>query len=292
MAMTGTLKLLFPMLMLIIPDIMTKDIKNIKHKNMNYILLWTKDLTEPYMALNEGGNIFQERKCKYRNCLVTNNELYFKDITDFDAIVFIGSQITKSTIVPPKRSEDQLYVFASKKPAKDYPMDEDFDWFFNMTWTYRLDSDIPSWYIAVRNGTGGMVGPNKETHWMNLDKMVSVTGDTYLTEKLHNKKTAVMWMSENCNLTTMSGTREEYAKELENQMLKYGLKFDMYGKCGNEICQSLKECLTKLESDYYFYFAAEDSISEDYVTENLLYPLQHLAVPIVFGGANYTRYVR
>lgn len=286
--MAGTTKLLFIVLTLTISEIYTKE-KNIKRKDINYILLWTKNLTIPYKTMNKGRNIFEERKCKYRNCYVTNNELYFNDVTDFDVIVFIGSQITKSTIVPPKRADNQLYIFASKKPAKDYPMDGDFDWFFNMTWTYRLDSDIPSWYIAVRNSTGGIVGPKRETHWMDLVEMASVTGDKYLTEKLHNKKTAVMWMSDNCNLAEMSSTREEYAKELENHMLKYGLKFDIYGKCG-KICKSLKECLTRLESDYYFYFAAEDSTSEDYVTEKLLYPLHHLAVPIVYGGANYTRY--
>lgn len=287
--MAGSTKILFTMLILIIPEKITME-KNIKRNDMSYILLWTKNLTIPYETMDKGQNVFDKRRCKHRNCYVTNNELYFRDLTDFDAIVFIGSQITKSTIVPLKRSENQLYVFASKKSAKDYPMDADFDWFFNMTWTYRLDSDIPSGYIAVRNGTGGVVGPKRDMHWMHLNEMVSVTGDNYLIEKLHNKKTAVMWMSENCNLTYVPGTREDYAKELENQMLKFGLKFDTYGKCGNKICQSLKECLTTLESDYYFYFAAEDSMSEDYVTENLLYPLQHFAVPIVYGGANYTRY--
>lgn len=286
--MAEATKLLFTISILIIPEIMTTD-RNMKHKDMNYILLWPKDLTLPYITMNKGRNIFVKRKCKHNNCYVTNNELYFKDITDFDAIVFIGSQITKSTIVPPKRSENQIYIFSSKKPSKDYPMDIDFDWFFNMTWTYRLDSDIPSWSIAVRNGTGGIVGPKTEPHWMTLDLMGSLSGDNYLTEKLRSKKTAVMWMSDNCNLSVITGTREEYARELENQMLSYGLKFDIYGKCGSQICKSLKDCLTRLESDYYFYFAAEDAISEDYVTENLLYPLQHLAVPIVYGGANYTR---
>lgn len=287
--MVGTTKFLFTFLILLIPVIITKE-RNVKLPDMHYILLWTQNLTQPYKTMSKGQNIFVERKCKYRNCFVTNDELYLKNVTDFDAIVFIGSQITKSTIVPLKRSEDQLYVFASKKPAKDYPMDTHFDWFFNMTWTYKLDSDIPSWYIAVRNNTGAIVGPKKEPHWMSLDNMVSIVGDSYLTQKLHDKKTAVMWMADNCNLKKITGTREEYAKELEHQMQKYGLKFDTYGKCGKKNCKSLKECLTKLESDYYFYFAAEDSISKDYVTENLLYPLQHFAVPIVYGGANYTRY--
>lgn len=264
--------------------------RNLKHKEMHYILLWTTNLIEPYATMNKGQSIFIQKKCKYRNCFVTNDELYFKDITDFDAIVFIGSQINKSTVVPPKRSEDQLYVFASKKSAKDYPMDTDFDWFFNRTWTYRLDSDIPSLYIAVRNGTGSVIGPKREQLWKDSFEMVSVTGDKYLTQKLHNKKTALMWISENCKLKKMTGAHEEYAKELENEMFKYGLKFDIYGKCGSQVCKSLKECLARLATDYYFYFAAEDSISEDYVTENLLYPLQNFAVPIVYGGANYTRY--
>lgn len=47
-----------------------------------------------------------------------------------------------------------------------------------------------------------------------------------------------------------------------------------------------EECIDIVEENYYFYLAFENS---DYVTEKLMTALDHYTVPVVLGGANYSR---
>ncbi|XP_063375065.1 alpha-(1,3)-fucosyltransferase C-like [Cydia amplana] len=53
----------------------------------------------------------------------------------------------------------------------------------------------------------------------------------------------------------------------------------------------MEECLKLIQEQYYFYLSFENSFSEDYVTEKLLTALENYAVPVVYGGANYTRFM-
>ncbi|XP_022823477.1 alpha-(1,3)-fucosyltransferase 9-like isoform X3 [Spodoptera litura] len=46
-----------------------------------------------------------------------------------------------------------------------------------------------------------------------------------------------------------------------------------------------------LQKDYYFYMSMENSFAEDYVTEKLLTALRNDVVPIVYGGADYNRFL-
>nr|XP_037877562.1 alpha-(1,3)-fucosyltransferase C-like [Bombyx mori] len=46
-----------------------------------------------------------------------------------------------------------------------------------------------------------------------------------------------------------------------------------------------------IREKYYFYLSFENSFGEDYVTEKLLHALEFDAVPVVYGGANYTRFM-
>ncbi len=44
-----------------------------------------------------------------------------------------------------------------------------------------------------------------------------------------------------------------------------------------------------MEVKYKFYFSFENSICEDYVTEKFFEIMNHDIVPVVYGGANYSR---
>ncbi|KAJ2937861.1 hypothetical protein O0L34_g18682 [Tuta absoluta] len=46
-----------------------------------------------------------------------------------------------------------------------------------------------------------------------------------------------------------------------------------------------------IKNNYYFYLSFENSFCDDYVTEKLLNAVQNYAVPIVYGGANYSRFL-
>lgn len=90
---------------------------------------------------------------------------------------------------------------------------------------------------------------------------------------------------------TAKRKRHEVVKVINKEMSDYGMSQDVYGQCGNKQCRrsKMKDCLKLIEKNYYFYFAFENSFAKDYVTEKLLHALNHYAIPVVFGDANYTR---
>lgn len=67
----------------------------------------------------------------------------------------------------------------------------------------------------------------------------------------------------------------------------------VYGTCGKKVCHKSNwhKFYTTLEKNYFFYMAMENSYDKDFVTDKLLIAFQHNTLPIVYGGADYTRYV-
>lgn len=102
-----------------------------------------------------------------------------------------------------------------------------------------------------------------------------------------NKK-LVAWMVSHC---VTSSLRELYVEEL-----KQFIPVDVFGKCGNLTCPrnethwiSHSECCEKIENEYKFYLAFENSICIDYVTEKFFIIVKHDVVPIIYGGADYIK---
>ncbi|XP_068223121.1 alpha-(1,3)-fucosyltransferase C-like isoform X2 [Palaemon carinicauda] len=109
----------------------------------------------------------------------------------------------------------------------------------------------------------------------------------YWSEKSQTKLAA--WMVSHCG--TLS-RREWFVKELVRHM-----RIDVFGRCGHKKCGkniSFKTlgtfdqdvCNAEIET-YMFYFAFENAICDDYVTEKFFLALQLNVVPVVFGGGNY-----
>lgn len=256
--------------------------------DMKYILLWAPaNRSELFRYLDHGQKTFEMRKCKKMNCYLTDNKTLLNKLTDYDVIVFHGPDVFGNyTVLPSVRAPHQKYIFASRTSSEYCEAPNDKEKFFNWTWTYKINSDIPLGYITIRNRTGDIIGPKEEMHWLGVDQMMPVHDD--IMDILDRKSVAVAWFSSNCN--TLSG-RERYVINLIDELSKYDLDLDIYGTCGTLLCPQflMHHCLYGLQIDYYFYLAFENSFDEDYVTESLLHGLQNFAVPIVFGGANYTR---
>lgn len=259
-----------------------------KNPELSYILLWTHRFMKPYGVLNQRRKSFTNMNCEYQNCYLTENGKYFEDITDFDAILFNAIDIRDDMDIPEIRSDNQIYVFTSMESAKFFQLSEDFDYYFNYTWTYKMKSDITYPYFVARSKENGeVVAPKSEVHWMEPKEMQPTSKD--VKDRLKNKKKAVAWFVTNCYA---NNDRFEYVRNLREAMTSYNLEIDIYGECGYIYCPKtqMEHCLSLIESDYYFYLSFENSCSEDYVTEKLMNALGHYAVPIVYGGANYTRY--
>lgn len=254
-----------------------------------YILLWTPRDMVPFGAGAPRRKSFTRMNCQFQNCYITGDIGYFDDVTDYDVILFNSIDVKVNMDLPELRSDNQLYLFVSIESASYYEISRDFNWFFNYTWTYKLDSDLTyPYFVAREKRSGKVVAPKTEVLWMDTKEMKPTSQS--VKDKLQNKKTAVAWFASNC---ITINKRLDFVRNLRDVLVNYDLEIDIYGACGNFYCpkDSVDDCYALLERDYYFYLAFENSLSEDYVTEKLFTSLEHFAVPVVYGGANYTRYV-
>ena len=128
---------------------------------------------------------------------------------------------------------------------------------FDLTMTYRLDSDIPYTYLY----------PEYQSAMKNLAKPKSKGINAFISSS-YNK----------------SG-RVEYLKNLMEHLNidSYGRIFNNYKIPSMDHGKSTKEALLP---DYKFTIAFENSISEDYVTEKFFQPLAFGSVPIYLGAPN------
>lgn len=252
------------------------------------ILLWDFPWLIPALSTEHGSSYFINKKCTFQNCFLTTSHTLFNDVKDYDVILF-NSMVLFSLKKPEFRSTTQLYVFFSDEPASMYPVPTSLNGFFDLTWTYKLNSDATWKYMVVKNIEGKVVAPRREVQWVQQFAMKPTS--KHIIKKLQTKKIAAAWFVTHCE--TFSN-REAFVKKLISELDAYNLKIDIVGPCkyGNLTCaQNNEECHAFVESDYYFYLAFENSICEDYVTEKVLTATKHYAVPIVYGGADYGRYV-
>ncbi|XP_030024951.2 alpha-(1,3)-fucosyltransferase C [Manduca sexta] len=273
--------------------VIMEDIKlnnSLNNSSLKYVLIWTLPQRDPLMYLGEGQVVFIKKKCPVTNCYITTNK-QLMNLKNFDVLLFNVPEINDKPHpnLPPERSPHQIYVFASIESADYYPLcSTRFDNYFNLTWTYKLNSDLYYGYMIIRNKQGEVIGPNQIMHWEKIENMDPI--DDKIKERLKNKNKAAAWIVSNCNAP--SG-RDQFVREVQRQLDQYGLVVDIYGNCGKKRCERnmMPKCLEMIEREYYFYFSFENSFAEDYVTEKLLSALNHYAVPVVFGTANYTRFM-
>lgn len=260
-----------------------------KKDGLIYILMGT-DIKAPFVYIQLEKMSFTSKNCSYQNCFISNNAAYFDDITDFDVLLYNAAGTRgDSYLLPYKRSPKQIFVFSSLESSSNYPLEGTiFNGFFNFTWTYKLNSDIVCPYLVVRNKKGVIIGPKIDMQWMDVNDMKPISH--YIKYKLRNKKIAGAWFVSHCNAPS---ERLAFFNGLNAALSKFGHRIDMFGECGNMKCPRgwMEECYALLETDYYFYLSFENSFSVDYVTEKVLTAVEHYAVPVVLGSANYSRYV-
>jgi alpha-1,3-fucosyltransferase len=99
------------------------------------------------------------------------------------------------------------------------------------------------------------------------------------------KNKTVAWMVSNC--------KTDSRRESLVSHLSLLIPVDVYGFCGNgsHQCPSRADCDRFLGQNYRFYLSFENSLCPDYITEKLYRPLAHGAVPVVYGGSDYSFYL-
>ncbi|RUS91521.1 hypothetical protein EGW08_000742 [Elysia chlorotica] len=217
------------------------------------------------------------KRCPYPGLVKTG------DWDKADIVVINTWRIRSERYVPTiHRPPGQIWVmFSVEAPSRkndhsqlDY---EGLKGQFNLTMTYRLDSDIPYPY--------GRLQMRDVPDTRDLDKVYS------------RKRFQVAWLVSHC---TTSSKREDYVQRLQAA----GLEVHIYGSCGNYSCHDGGTnadpssfapdsiCLPHISKNYFFYLSFENSLCKDYMTEKIfkIYDSVDL-IPIVMGGADYNRYL-
>jgi glycoprotein 3-alpha-L-fucosyltransferase len=210
----------------------------------------------------DGQEQFVRDRCPIVDCSLTKD---VKKAPTADALLISEfSHRSRSTYLPKPRH--QIWIAQHwESPMHDRIDTAAVSGLINWTASYRRESTIAfsygRYYQTVVNGTRP---PSNET--INY-----ATGKT--------KKVA--WFVSNCHA---ANSRQRYAVELS----KF-IQVDIFGKCTRRhlSCPRTKEkfCFEKLEREYKFYLAFENSNCNDYITEKLSYNgLSHKIIPIVMGA--------
>ncbi|CAH1789281.1 unnamed protein product [Owenia fusiformis] len=239
-----------------------------KKQSEKLILLYNSFWDEKGWEVGLGKEPFKRLSCPVRNCKITDDKML---LSQSDAVVFHIQQLGK---LPPVKNNHQKWVFfmlECPEWSKNYNYKSElwnrkFDW----TMTYRTDSDI-------------------RLHYGQVDMVTSPVQQEVknYTSIIESKMGDVAWIVSNCDTASR---RDQYVKELQRY-----ISVDVYGKCGNLTCRkdwrgSDKACLEMINKKYKFYIAFENSFCTDYVTEKFFKILPLDVVPVVRGGADYSRF--
>lgn len=261
-----------------------------KKDGLIYVLIWSSDRFIKAILMQKK---IADHNCKFQNCYITDNANYFKDKRVFDAVLFDIKDLYRPDSrdlaeLPEQRFKHQLYIFFSMESAEKFPVTDALNNFFNLTWTYRLDSDVTFPFIEVKDINDKVVGPKTHVQWLHHSFMKEP--EIHVKNKLQNKSLAAAWIVSNC---VTKNKRREFVHNLNHELNKYGHNVDIFGLCGRHNCSTKRvdKCFRLIERDYYFYLAFESTFSKDLVTTKVMYAWKHFAIPVVYGGADYSRCV-
>lgn len=193
------------------------------------------------------------------------------------------------------RNPDQYWVFWPREAASKgiqsgtRAMEGDWDAAFNLTTSYRRDSDIPRPFgdanSALQDARYLWAADSKK--WTERVKYEDHI-DQIMAQKNAAGQSYVTWMVSNCESTRGAAIRWEYVQRL----IAAGLKLDGYGECfDNVLVDSPWSKFSKGGTQwgpfakYKFYFAFENSIHcNDYLSEKFWRnSLAQGLVPVVYG---------
>ncbi len=241
------------------PDIKTILLTNILRSNLE-------------QQLQMGCSVFHTCNCSERRCQLTQDKTKFGMA---DAVVFDGYGGGFNNRAPARKfinrrvRSDKIFVFHNMEaPIRHSGQIKDFYHhdFFNLTMTYRQDSNIrvPYWRLSKRTET-------KLSSGINL-------------HEVRKKSRTAVWFISHCE--RYGSQRWTYVEQLR----KY-IDVDIYGDCGNFSCprnfsdyNMELNCFRDVSKTYYFYLALENAFCKDYLTEKILHAWLNQMVPVVQGS--------
>ncbi|CAK9805937.1 Alpha-(1,3)-fucosyltransferase C [Anthophora quadrimaculata] len=134
------------------------------------ILFWNTMFDSETFYMGKG-DIFVH--CPVNDCYATHDR-YYTDLDDYDALLFHAIQLDFSTL-PSNRNPRQWYVFVNLESPSNWPLTSQLHQnFYNITMTYRLDSDIVWTYGTIKDArTEEIVAPSRNVNWNAYNQLVS-----------------------------------------------------------------------------------------------------------------------
>ena len=238
-----------------------------KSETIKKILFWNPFFKEKSYYYGLGvRKPFITNNCPVSNCELLTNK---SRINESD---FVLVHMRNGIETPPKyRPANQRWIFVLYESPYYATITSKYNGIFNLTSTYKIDSDFPGFYENYANMEWN---PNKDFD-ENFD--------------YHKGKSdfAVAVIS-NCRA---------HSKRLDyiNQLQKY-ISVNILGKCGKNCPNKYKNgtsgiCKEILVAEYKFYFSFENSLCKDYITEKFFQILKFNIIPVLYGGGLYSHYV-
>lgn len=236
-----------------------------KNQKKPLILFWNEFFSDPYYSYK--GNSFKQNGCPVTNCEITTDKARYGEAS----LVVTHMRNTFNVQEFPKYRPEFLrtvfLLYESPYHSADFTQ---YNGFYNMTSTYKLDSDFPHFY---EEGLRWNRNPNFNKHF-----------------DFHGqKKEFDAALIGNCN---DKSSRLEYIG-----MLGKYVRVDVYGGCGDKKCPETfpngtkGDCRAILAEKYKFYLAFENSICDGYITEKFFNTIKYNTIPVVHGGGHYEQIV-
>ncbi|RXN15544.1 alpha-(1,3)-fucosyltransferase 9-like isoform X2 [Labeo rohita] len=180
-------------------------------------------------------------------CRLTDNRDQFKSA---HGVMFHHRDIREDDMPTLPRPPFQKWIWMNIEPPINSAPYSTLNNLFNLTATYRQDSDIMVPYGRISEKTGGST-----------------------TFKIPYKSKLVCWI--------VSRWNSNYKRSQYYENLKQHISIETYGRSFNRPVRN--EDYSDLISSCKFYLSFENSISKDYITEKLYNPLKLGTVPVVLG---------
>ena len=260
-------------------------------KNIKKILFWNDWFGDSTWAFGIGKiSPFVKYNCPVTSCEMLNDRTRVNE-SDYVLIHMWDQDVYEK--IPENRPSFQRWIMVMGEPPHHSPNMANLNNVFNLTATYRLDSDFVSLYYEPQKWTNKEEEEEeeKEEEWDEKAFRYSEKIDY-----LRNKTQLAAGIISNCG-----GPSNRLG--LIRSLQKF-ISVDVYGSCGKQ-CPILKspsgskherpggeQCKYFIAKEYKFYFSFENNICKDYVTEKFLTILKlYPIIPVVLGGADYSYYV-
>ena len=255
-----------------------KNVPTLQNKSKVVVLVYTR-FGKREKWIKDSGFCYNMNHTKSKKCHL----LHKLDITydkqrfaESDLVVFHARDmptLRHLKALLKERPMPQRWVFALWESPNHFSYTKPFHGIFNLTWTYRRDSDI--W------------GPYGSYIQLSSEDPIDGHQKIPLKDFTRAKSKIVAWIVSNCE----AKLRLKFVLEL-----KRFIKIDVFGKCSGRIFGESRSCAKTRQSKfdclkkYKFYLSFENALCEDYITEKYWGNLGDAnVIPVVMGGADYTK---